>query len=97
MTYQVQLFCRHHENNLNASLSVPNWYSSPLPCSSLPKSKDGRGDGGLRAFVSSNAIFGSKIYHRKNENNMEFAPTSLLPWGEEQDEGVSCLRGGAHA
>ncbi len=92
MTNQAQLFSRHRVNNLNAWLGVSHGHSSPSPCSSPQR----RGDGGLRAFVSSSDIFGSKVYHRKNEIVMECAPTSLLPWGEEQDEGVSCLRGGTH-
>ena len=87
--------CSNHKFEVNCSsgFSVLHWHSSPSPCSS----PSGRGDGGLRAFVSANAVFGSKVFHRMNEIAMEFAPTSLLPWGEEQDEGVSCLRGGAYA
>ncbi len=71
---------------------MSHWHSSPSPCSSPQR----RGGGDLRAFVSLNVFFDAGVYHRKNENNMEFAPASPLPWGEEQGEGVRCLRGGSY-
>ncbi len=64
----------------------------PSPCSS----PYGRGDLGLTAivFASFRGVY-SKLC-KKMVNIMVFAEPSPLLWGEEQGEGVSCLRGGSH-
>jgi len=92
MTGQIQISDRELTINFGARHGVSHWHSSPSPCSS----PSGRGDGVLSAFVSLGSFFDASVYHRKDEIVMEFAPTSLLLWGEEQDEGVSCLRGGSY-